>query len=224
MPRKTGLDFLHDIFKSIFLNENIQISIGISLKFVHKFPIDNKPTLVQIMAWHLTGDKSLSEPMMTFFTEAYTVERPNGRAMGCFFEYSWENWPRYNGTALYIWVTWPGWVNLYPYVCPGWEPLIAQRRKTLSRGRVRVHNAPNSCSPWSKRSQTDTHRDDGNSASASWQWVKLQNQLLKNHLRNYRKTSSISRTKFQNSNVSCILLQLSSLNPLKPDVKWRMKM
>ena len=28
----------------------------------------------------------------------------------------------------------------------------------------------------------------------------------------YRKTSSISRTKFQNLNVSCILMQLSSLN------------
>ena len=34
----------------------------------------------------------------------------------------------------------------------------------------------------------------------------------------YRKTSSISRTKSQNLNVACILLQLSSLNPLKPGV------
>ena len=41
---------------------------------------------------------------------------------------------------------------------------------------------------------------------------------------NYRKTSSISRTKSQNINVSCILLQLSSLNPLKPGVELRMKM
>ena len=40
----------------------------------------------------------------------------------------------------------------------------------------------------------------------------------------YRKTSSISRTKSQSLTVSCILLQLSSLNPLKPDVKLRMKM
>ena len=38
------------------------------------------------------------------------------------------------------------------------------------------------------------------------------------------KTSSISRTKSQNLNVSCIPLQLSSLNPLKPGVKLRMKM
>ena len=40
----------------------------------------------------------------------------------------------------------------------------------------------------------------------------------------YRKTPSISRTKSQNLNVSCILLQLSSLNPLNPCVKLRMKM
>ena len=40
----------------------------------------------------------------------------------------------------------------------------------------------------------------------------------------YRKTSSISRTKSQNLNVSCILLQLSSLNLLKPGVQLRMKM
>ena len=40
----------------------------------------------------------------------------------------------------------------------------------------------------------------------------------------YRKTSSISRTKFQSLNVSCVLLQLSLLNPLKPGVQLRMKM
>ena len=40
----------------------------------------------------------------------------------------------------------------------------------------------------------------------------------------YRKTSCISRTKSQSLNVSCTLLQLPSLNPLKPGVKLRMKM
>ena len=40
----------------------------------------------------------------------------------------------------------------------------------------------------------------------------------------YRKTSGISRTKFQSLIVSYILLQLSSLNPLKPGFKLRMKM
>ena len=40
----------------------------------------------------------------------------------------------------------------------------------------------------------------------------------------YRKTSSISRTKSQSLNVSCIIAQLSSLKPLNPGVKLRMKM
>ena len=40
----------------------------------------------------------------------------------------------------------------------------------------------------------------------------------------YRKTSSTSRTKSQNLNVSCLIMQLSLLNQLKPGVKSRMKM
>ena len=59
-----------DIFKCILLNENDKIPIQISLKIVPGSPIDNKPALVQIMAWRRTGDKPLSEPMMTQFTDA----------------------------------------------------------------------------------------------------------------------------------------------------------
>ena len=40
----------------------------------------------------------------------------------------------------------------------------------------------------------------------------------------YRKTSSIIRTKSQNLNVSYLVLQLSLPNPLKPGVQLRMKM
>ena len=63
-PRQNGFHFTDDSFKCIFLNENIQISIKISLKYVPKSPINNIPTLVQIMAWHWPGDKPLSEPMV----------------------------------------------------------------------------------------------------------------------------------------------------------------
>ena len=52
-----------DIFNRIFLNENVWISIEISLKFVPKGPIDNKLALVQIMAWRRTGGKPLPEGM-----------------------------------------------------------------------------------------------------------------------------------------------------------------
>ena len=60
-----------DIFKCIFLNESDKIPIQISLKFVPRNPIDNKPALVQVMAWRRAGNKPLSEPMMAQFTEAY---------------------------------------------------------------------------------------------------------------------------------------------------------
>ena len=56
--------FVNNIFKCIFLKENVWILIKISLKFVLNGPIDNKSALVQIMAWHQPGDKPLSEPMM----------------------------------------------------------------------------------------------------------------------------------------------------------------
>ena len=62
--RRNGRQFPNDIFKYIFLNENIYILIKISLKFVPKGPINNIPALVQIMARHRPGDKPLSEPMM----------------------------------------------------------------------------------------------------------------------------------------------------------------
>ena len=63
-PRQNGRHFADDIFKCIFLNENVGISIEISLKFVPKGPINNIPSLVQIMAWRRPGRKPLSEPMM----------------------------------------------------------------------------------------------------------------------------------------------------------------
>ena len=43
----------------------------ISLKFVTKNPIDDKPALVQVMAWRRRGDKPLPKPMLTQFTDAY---------------------------------------------------------------------------------------------------------------------------------------------------------
>ena len=70
-PRQNGRHFADDIFKCIFVNENVWILIIISLKFVPKGLINNIPALVQIMAWHRTGDKPLSEPMMTQFNDAY---------------------------------------------------------------------------------------------------------------------------------------------------------
>ena len=60
-----------NIFSSIFLNENDWIIIQISLKCVPRSPIDNKPALVQVMAWRRIGDKPLPEPMLIQLTDAH---------------------------------------------------------------------------------------------------------------------------------------------------------
>ena len=75
-PRQNGRHFPDDIFKCIFLNENVWISIKISLNFVPRGPINNIPALVQIMAWRRPGDKPLSEPMMVCLLTHIWLTRP----------------------------------------------------------------------------------------------------------------------------------------------------
>ena len=67
-PRQNGCHFADNIFKCIFLNENVFISI--------KCPTNNIPALVQIMAWRRPGDKPLSEPMMVWLPTHICVTRP----------------------------------------------------------------------------------------------------------------------------------------------------
>ena len=75
-PRQNGCHFTDDTFKRIFVNENIMILIKFSLKFVPKGPINNRPALVQITAWHRPGDKPLSEAMMVRLLTHICVIRP----------------------------------------------------------------------------------------------------------------------------------------------------
>ena len=75
-PRQNRRHFANDIFKRIFFDENVWISIRISLKFVPKGPINNIPALVKIMAWRRSGDKPLSEPMMVSLPTHISVTRP----------------------------------------------------------------------------------------------------------------------------------------------------
>ena len=90
--KQNGRHFPNDIFKCIFLNENVHvwISLQISLKFAPKVWINNIPALFQIMAWRLLGDKPLSEPMM--------VSKPLSE-------------PMMVSLLMHIWVTRPQWVN-----------------------------------------------------------------------------------------------------------------
>ena len=75
-PRQNGRHFADDIFKYLFLNENVWIPIKISLKFVPKGRINHIPAMVQIMAWRRPGDKPLSEPMMVSLPTHICVTRP----------------------------------------------------------------------------------------------------------------------------------------------------
>ena len=75
-PGQNGRHFADDSFKYILLNENVWISIEVTLKYVRKGPINNIPALVQIMAWRRPGDKPLSEPMMVSLLTHICVTRP----------------------------------------------------------------------------------------------------------------------------------------------------
>ena len=74
--RQNGRHFPDNIFKCIFLNENILISIKNSLKFIPTGLINNIPALIQIMTWHRSGDKPLSETMMVRSLTHICVTRP----------------------------------------------------------------------------------------------------------------------------------------------------
>ena len=75
-PRQNGRHFPDDIFKCIFLNENVWISVRISLKCVPRDPINNIPLLVQTMACRRPGDKPLSEPMLVSLQTHICITRP----------------------------------------------------------------------------------------------------------------------------------------------------
>ena len=75
-PKQNGSHFPDDSLKCIFLNENIWISIEISLTFVPKGPINSIPALVRIMAWHRPGTWPLSEPMTVRLRTHICITRP----------------------------------------------------------------------------------------------------------------------------------------------------
>ena len=78
---QNGCNFPDDIFKCIFLNEDVWIAIKNSVKLVPKGPIDNIPTLVKTMAWRRSGDKPgdkpLSRPMLVTLLTHICVSWPH---------------------------------------------------------------------------------------------------------------------------------------------------
>ena len=63
-------------FLCIFLNENIWSLLDLLVKFVPNGPVNNIPSLVQIMDGCRPGDKQLLEPMMVCFLTYICVTRP----------------------------------------------------------------------------------------------------------------------------------------------------
>ena len=76
-PKQNGRHVADDMFKYIFLNENVWIPIKMSLKFVAKGLVDSILALVQIITWRRRpGDKPLSESMMFSLPTHIFVTRP----------------------------------------------------------------------------------------------------------------------------------------------------
>ena len=96
-PRQNGLHFTDDIFKCIFLNENVWIAIRISLTFVSEGPINNIPALVQIMAWRWPGDKPLSGPMMVKLPTHTVKPLTSSHPKCCVKVASQKGWPLMRG-------------------------------------------------------------------------------------------------------------------------------
>ena len=121
--------FPDNIFKWICLNENVWISIDISLKFVPRGPINNIPTLVQVMAWRRPGDKPLSETMMVSSPTHIYVTRPQ-----------WVKDITHNSSASAMFNL-PG-INLWSWFCAVpvkwpwtiWENKPHQRKSTYKSG------------------------------------------------------------------------------------------
>ena len=117
--RQKGRHFADDIFKCIFLNENLWILLKISLKFIPKVWIHNIPALVQIMAWRQPGDKPLSEPIIAYFAEVYM----HHSASITYYKVNWSvpsqylnqwllvYWCIYASLLMHICITRPHWVK-----------------------------------------------------------------------------------------------------------------
>ena len=124
-PRQNGCHFPDDIFKGIFLNGKVWVLIQISLKFVSRGPINNIPTLVQIMAWCRPNNKPLSEPLMVNFLRHVCVTRPQ-----------WVNHKSYHLVLRSLQVQW--WLKLgskMESLCFNLGNFAQEQLNSLARGR-----------------------------------------------------------------------------------------
>ena len=200
-PRQNRRHFADDIFKCIFLNENVWIPIKISLKFVPKDPINNIPALVQIMAWRRPGDKPLSEPIMVTLLTHICVTRPQ-------WVKSYLSKPSYTALLLY-----PS--QIYHW---GLGMIIISLLQTCIMGWL-GNFSTSKYDAWPPAKIDSVCRPFSDETMCFCiEWVPCL------WINDYRQFSNIRRTQSQNIKVSRLVLMLSLPNPLKPCVKLRMKM
>ena len=101
MPGQNGWIFAHDIFRLIYLDENLKISINISPYFIRKSQIDSEslvhvksllePMLTQIhvTVWHLYATKSKCILIIYIF-KTYPVKLPSGKCNKTPLMISWH--------------------------------------------------------------------------------------------------------------------------------------
>ena len=119
-PRQNGRHFADDIFKCIFLNENVWIPVKIPLKFVPEGPINNIPAMVQIMAWRRPGAMPLSEPMMVSLPTHICVARPQWVKLGQIM------------TSIYGCI-WPWYMITYPWLSTIYQQERGQWLATITQ-------------------------------------------------------------------------------------------
>ena len=84
-----------EIFNRIFLNENVWVANEISQ--FSKGPINNKPTLLQVLAWGGKRDKPLPEPKLTQFID--TIAALGGDELIVFSQTDCLLWREYAKTT-----------------------------------------------------------------------------------------------------------------------------
>ena len=97
--------FADGIFKCIFFNESFRILTSFSLKLVSKGPIHYKLMLLQVMAWHRTGDKPVPDQWCPSSLTHLCVTRSR-KAICAPASEQWVNTPEIKSQHKHVYISW----------------------------------------------------------------------------------------------------------------------
>ena len=132
-PRQNGRHF-PDIFKCIFFNKNVWISLRFHWSLFLIFELQYS-RLVQIMAWCRPGGKPLSEPMVVSLPTHICVTRPQwvkhstqkGKIKWIRFTFAFSGWILQSKPVMLTWLKWQNSVML----CCDWLLMIVHNELHL---------------------------------------------------------------------------------------------